>query len=309
LDFLFNRGGFGERAGTLGLRTIAHSAKFPILPMLDNSLDRLEALGREPEPEPELPDEDEEEDDGEPRYRATPEGTRAIHLAGMTELWLMESPEGELRWGEERARNVTLGLVDGWASTVVHRLAAEPLTLDELDTAILHLDRDEIEPCLETMSRDGQVELRAGRDGVDSYALTEWGRRGIASLIASARLEQTAGEGDPIEDIDVQAAFGLSLPLLRLRGDRSGSCALTVDLGGLDDPRPAEVTAGFEEGRLAAWAPGGGEDADTRISGGVEGWFRAVIEGRLDGLAAEGEVRLASAVLEGLHAQLFALED
>lgn len=308
LDFLFNRGGFGERAGTLGLKTIANAAKFPILPVLDDNLERLAALGREREPERDLTAY-EEEDDGELRYTVAPEGPRSIHLAGLAELWLIESPEGELRWGDRRARKVALGLADGWASTLLHRLAAGPLTLDELDAAVLHLDREEVESCLKTMSRDGEVEPRAGHNGVDAYALTEWGRRGIALLIASARLEHMAGDADPIEEIDVQAAFGLALPLLRLRGGRSGSCVLTVDLGGLDEPQPTEATARFEDGRLASWSPGAGEDADARISGGVEGWFRAVIEGRFDRLAGEGDARLAGAVLEGLHEQLFALDD
>lgn len=306
-DFLFDRGGFGERIGTLGLRMVANSAKFPIVPKLHDGLRSLASLGREPEPAPDPPG-DEGADDDEPRYRAAPEGPRAIHLAGMAELWLVESPEGATRWGEKRARETTIALADGWASTVVHRLAVEPLTLDGLDREILHLDRDEIEACLEPMGRNGLVESRPG-DGETLYALTEWGRGGIVSLIASARLEQMAADPDPVEAIDVQAAFGLALPMLRLRGDLSGACELTVDVGGLDDPRPAAVTAHFEGGRLAAWRPGADESPDARIAGALGGWFRAVIEGRFDRLAAEGDVRLATAILEGLHEHLFALDE
>lgn len=303
LDFLFDRSGFGERAGTLGLRMVASSAEFPIVPRFD-SLERLESLGREPEPARDPPA-GARADDDEPRYRAAPEGPRAIHLAGMAELWLVDSPEGATRWGEKRARETTIALADGWASTVIHRLAVEPLTLDGLDRAIRHLDRDEIEACLKTMGRNGLVESRPG-DGETLYALTEWAHGGIVSLIASARLEQMASDPNPVEDIDVQAGFGLALSLVRLRGDVSGTCALTVDVGGR---RPAAVTARFEGGRLAAWHPGADESPDARITGALAGWFRAVIEGRLDGLAAEGDVRLATAILEGLHEGLFALEE
>jgi len=69
--------------------------------------------------------------------------------------------------------------------------------------------------------------------------------RGRAALIASAfgvrGGRQRADRGDRL-----RVAFGLALPLLRLPGGRSGSCALVVDLGGPDDPEPTQVVARFE---------------------------------------------------------------
>lgn len=308
LDTVFNREGFGERAGTLGLKTVAASAQFPIIPSLKDGTGSIAAMGREADPTRDPPVV-EEEDDGEPRFTAAPEAKRAIHLGGISELWLMESPEGELRWGDPGAREATLALVDGWASTVLHRLALEPLTLAGLDRAIPGLDRAEIEPCLRAMERLGMLESRAGDGGEETYALTEWGREGVASLIAAARLERVSGEGAPIEEIDVQATFALALPLVRLRGERAGTCALTVDLGAPGEPRICGGTARFEDGRLAAWSPEVAEAPDTRAWGGVDGWFRAVVEGRLDGLGAEGDTRLAASILEALHARLFAIEE
>jgi len=107
----------------------------------------------------------------------------------------------------------------------------------------------------------------------------------------------------------VRGGFALALPQLRLRGELSGSCALAVELDGADEPEAAGVTARFARGRLASWEPGFAPDADARAWGGVDGWFRAVIEGRLDGMAAAGDTRLAAAILEALHERLFAPEE
>lgn len=308
LDAVFNREGFGERAGTLGLKTVAASAEFPIIPSLKDGTGSIAAMGREADPARDLPGV-EGEDGGEPRFTAAPEAKRAIHLGGISELWLMESPEGELRWGDPRALEATLVLVDGWASTVIHRLAVEPLTLAGLDRAIPDLDREEIEPCLRAMQRSGQLESRPGAEGEQVYALTEWGREAVASLIAAARLERVSGEGEPIEDIDVQAVFALALSLARLRVERSGTCALTVDLGAEGEPRPCGGTARFEDGRLAAWSSEVAEAPDARAWGGVDGWFRAVVEARLDGLGADGDTCLATSILEALHERLFAIDE
>lgn len=164
----------------------------------------------------------------------------------------------------------------------------------------------------------GKIGERAGSLGVRMVAksarfpiaLTEWGRGCIASLIASARMERRQIPGVPsIEELDVRGAFGLALPLLRLRGEPSGSCALEVDLDEAGGSVPAGVTARFQRGRLASWQPGLAEDADARAWGNVDGWFRAVIEGRLDGMAAAGDTRLATAILEALHERLFGFEE
>jgi hypothetical protein len=51
-----------------------------------------------------------------------------------------------------------------------------------------------------------------------------------------------------------------------------------------DGSTSAHRLAAGARSRLASWQPGLATDADARAWGGLDGWFRAAIEGRLDGM-------------------------
>ncbi len=169
--------------------------------------------------------------DTEPVYTASPKGVQSLYVASLLQRWLRNCPEGPLEIGPEGGEAMA-SLICCWSATVIHALAREPLTLTELDRAVAPIeDRDVVEEHVEAMARVGHVEILTG-GGDTRYALTDWLREGIAPLAAAARMEVHYPEDGiaPPDILDVESAFQLVLPLLRLPPDLRGSCALGVRL-------------------------------------------------------------------------------
>jgi hypothetical protein len=112
------------------------------------------------------------------------------------------------------------------------------------------------------------------------------------------------GDTAPIAVADVEAAFRLALPLLRLPGRVAGSCALVVELEEEVVGGPAALTARAEEGRVVAVEPGLAKDADARAAARAPDWLDAVIDGER-AIEMSGELRLARYLVGGLHEALF----
>lgn len=164
--------------------------------------------------------------------RTSSKGAQALFVASILERWLRNCPDGPLRIGPSGGEAIA-SLVCCWSATVTHALAKQPLTLAELDRAVGILDYETAEEHVEAMARAGQVEALPG-DGETRYAVTDWLREGIAPIAASARFERRYPEAGmaPPDILDVEAAFQLALPLLRLPADLRGSCRLGVQIEG-----------------------------------------------------------------------------
>ncbi len=241
----------------------------------------------------------------EPTFRSSAKGTQIVYVAAILQRWLRNRPGGPLEIGAPGGGAVA-SLLCGWSGTVTHALAREPLTLAELDRAVVPIpEREVVAEHLDAMRRVGQVEvLEVG--GETRYALTDWMREGIAPIAAAARVEVHHPEEQmaPPDVLDVEAAFQLALPLLGLPPDLRGSCRLGVQIPG-GPPLMAGATVDVEGGAAVSSSTLLDEDPETWATGSPVDWLDTVIDPAAERIKAGGDVRLTSALIECLHQRLF----
>lgn len=308
--------GFRARAGTLTLLFIVSTQSYEdLLAMLERAL----SGGLLRSPEGDLPDEEEldeeagleEYDDDQGADHQMPmsvssKGEQLLYVAFVLKRWLGNCPSGPLQIGPE-AGEVIAPLVCGWSATVTHALGAEPLTMKELERAVGILGGETLEEHIEAMAAAGLLEVQPG-SGEARYTVTRWGREGLAPIAAAARLESHYPAEDiaPPDILDVEAAFQLILPLLRLPADLYGSCRFGVRIPG-DPLLLAGATVEVDRGAVVSSSPLLGQEAETYATGSPADWLDTLIDPSADRVEAGGDVRLVRAVLQSMHEALFAI--
>lgn len=247
-------------------------------------------------------------DDIETKMRPTPAGREVPLVGAVLHHWYERCPAGPVAPGESGGR-VLWPLLCGWASTVVHAIAAKPRSAPEVHEEIGVIPLELAEASLGLLDEVGLIRpLPPERPGGEErYEPTEWLRLAVAPLAAAARLELRHPREDtaPIAAADVEAALRLTLPLLRMPTGLNGRCALGVELDAGVLGSPAGVTARIDEGRVVACEPGIDPDADASAAGPSGAWLDAVIEGSARGVSSDGDWRLPRDILGGLHKALF----
>lgn len=113
------------------------------------------------------------------------------------------------------------------------------------------------------------------------------------------------GEASPISRLDVESAFLLATPLVRLSSRLGGTCRCTVDVGGDVGGQHVGALVTVEHGVVTSCvAPSRGR-AQSWASGSAKYWLNAVIEGETERLQMGGNERLADGLVNGLHVALF----
>ena len=317
--------GYRARAGALTLLYLSSPLERPVLRTVMAELTTGVKVQEIEEPDPEfmvmgvfedsylLEPADPDHPPGEPigpdtMMRPTPAGREVPFVGAVLARWLRRCPERPLELGPESRRHMA-ALLGGWASMTIHALAGGPRSAAQACEAIQVLDREVIDARIDSMLDTGLLEEApgAGPDGEPLVGPTEWLRRGIAPLAAAARMELRFPPGDtaPIGALDVEAAFQLTLPLLKLPSRFAGACSLAVELEEGVPGGPAGVTVGIEDDRVVACEPGVDPAADTAVSGTTAAWLDAVIERRAEGISSSGDPRLAKRILRELHRALF----
>jgi DNA-binding HxlR family transcriptional regulator len=240
-------------------------------------------------------------------YRIGPGGREMLFVAFVVERWLQNAPQGPVPFECQEAEGAVASLAKSWSATAVHALAREPLTFPELHAMVPGLSRRALERHLEAMQGAGQVASLPDGAGGAIYALTDWMRAGIAPLIASARLERRSPMDGmtPIDALDVEAGFRLSLPLLELPKELSGSCRLGLNLAEDESSILTGVTAHIEQGRVISCAAGLEKKADAWAAASAGDWLDTVIEPEAKRVRTGGDRWLADAVLVALNKTLF----
>jgi len=250
----------------------------------------------------------EDPDDPETVMQPTPAGREVPLVGAALDRWLQSCPGGPVTLGESSG-DPLWALLAGWASTVVHALAAGPRTETEVQEAVGVLDAGEIDARIALLAEQGLLRVLPGEqgDGEPRFEATEWLRLAVAPLAAAARMELRHPLGDtaPIAAADVEAALQLTLPLLRMKSSLSGSCALEVELDEDVVGGPVAMTARIEEGRVVSCEPGADPAADASVSGDTAAWLDAAIDGSQGGLTTVGDWRFPRDLLGGLHRVLF----
>jgi DNA-binding HxlR family transcriptional regulator len=240
-------------------------------------------------------------------YELTPVGQNLLFVAAVLEHWLGQAPDGPLPLESGAAKAATKALVEGWSTTMIRTLASGPLSLTELNSVITSLSYPSLERRLSAMRVVGQVEASAGVGRGRPYALTDWLRRATAPLAAAARWERRylPHSTAPIAQLDVEATFLLTLPLLEVQAEPTGFCRLATELTKGGSRRLAGVTVEVEAGRIVSFSTRLQGHPDAWALGSAGAWLSAVIESERGGLELGGDCRLASSLLDALHADLF----
>jgi len=242
----------------------------------------------------------------------TPAGEEMRFAATALEEWLGDSPNGAIMPGSEAAQAAILALTGGWSSTLMLRLASRPFTLTELDRLIPDVSGAALARRLAKMRRSGQIEALEKRGRSTPYVVTNWLRRSIAPLCVAGRYERRhlTTTTAPITKVEVEAAFTLAVPLVRLATRVDGECALGV-LTAVDDPNRRKglsgVTVEVRGGRAVSCEARIEGDPSTWALGSAENWLDAVIDGDPGSLRSiSGPKRqLARELVRGIHLALF----
>jgi len=236
----------------------------------------------------------------------TPEGQELLFVVDILERWLAETPQGEIKLGTEPAKAAIKALTDGWGSAILRALAAQPLSLTELDEMIADVSYPALERRLSIMRITGQIEAVPSSGNGTPYTITDWARRSIAPLSAAGRWERLhlAEEAGPVTWVEVEAAFLMALPLVELPEDAEGECVLAADTKE-EDKRIAGVHIVIERGEVVSADAELKSEPPTFALGAAPAWLDAVIEGQLSGLHIRGDKKLVTSLVQGLHGALF----
>ncbi|MFY9825769.1 MAG: winged helix-turn-helix transcriptional regulator, partial [Thermoanaerobaculia bacterium] len=245
----------------------------------------------------------------------TDRGRGILAVAGLVEAWLARAPQGPIALGSEPAKRAIRALVGGWSSTMLHALAARPLSLTELSSLIGDFSYPSLERRLSAMRAARQVEARStDGTGAKPFDVSQWTRWAVAPLLAAGRCEREhlSGMTKPLTRIDIEAAFRLAVPLVDLQVAHRGAYLLAIgtDAAGADQEdaeRVSGVGVEVEDGVITACVSPLESGPPAWAIGTVDSWVDAILEGKLERLRLGGEQpALAKVVIESLHAALFA---
>jgi DNA-binding HxlR family transcriptional regulator len=292
----------GARPGSRTLEMLASSISCQILRSLSAGPMALDELGDDLGSTIEIPGRDSEYTEA----RITPSGKEMLFVSDTLEDWLAKTPKGFLPFGGDGATEAIEALADSWSSTMLHSLATGPRSLDELDGASDATGYPSPQRCLDAMRLSGQVMARRGAGEDAAYSVTDWLRLGVAPIVAAARMEDRHLADSPdVAPLDVEACFLLSVPLVHLPVDMSGSCRFALELDNAVSSQPAGVMVQVEEGRIVACTSDLQGDPKAGATGDLTTWFDAVIEANPDDMELGGDRGLAMALIYDLHRVLF----
>jgi DNA-binding HxlR family transcriptional regulator len=240
-------------------------------------------------------------------YELAASGRELLAVAATLQRWLSESPEGPLTLGNANAKGAVKALAEGWSTGMIRALASKPLTLTELDRLITDVSYPSLERRLEAMRMVGQIEPSPSKGRGTPYMVTDWLRKSIAPIIAAVHWEQMQlpAETPAITKIDVEAAFMMVIPLLRLGTDFSGVSRLAVEMNGNGKSRLAGVMVVLDSGRIASCTTRLEGEPIAEATGSATNWIRAVTDPEPDRLKIVGDRRLAIAFVAAIHEVLF----
>jgi DNA-binding HxlR family transcriptional regulator len=240
-------------------------------------------------------------------HELTTGGRGLLFVLDVLEAWLAQAPGGELKLGTVPAKAAIKAFTDGWDTTILQALVSKPRSLTELDNLIAEVSYPALERRLSSLRFSGLVEAVPSRGNGTPYAVTEWARRGIAPLVAATRWEylHLPEDSEPVTWVETEAGFLMALGLVELPENVSGECVLALDTKG-SERRIAGVHVIVEHGRLVSCETDLVSEPPTFALGSAVAWLDAVIERRLGELHVNGNRRLLGALVDGIHAALFA---
>jgi DNA-binding HxlR family transcriptional regulator len=236
-------------------------------------------------------------------HELTPMGSELLDVAGRLDVWLGKSPDGPISLESGAAKGAIRALIDGWGSTMMRVLAANPLSLTELDSQISELSYPALERRLSSMRIAGLVEPLPTRGSGTPYTVTDWARLGVAPLAAASHCELVhLGPGSAlVSEVDIEAAFLLAAPLVGLPEQVAGACQLEVEPSPGVIPRSTGVQLRIEQGKVVSCVSRLESEPTAYAVGSAVKWFKAVNYGEVGELRFGGTRQIAEDVVRGLH--------
>lgn len=236
-------------------------------------------------------------------YAIRPAGESLLKTAALLQDWLMAAPDGPILLGSAAAKSATKALIGGWSSNIVRAVAARALSLTELNVLIPKISYPTLERKLSAMRIAKLVEPQPGAGRGTPYGATVWLRQAVVPLTSAAAWERKfAADSTPqIGRLDVEAAFLLSIPLIKLDSELSGTCRLSVEFNAGPAPVFAGVMLGIEEGRVTSCTSRLEGNAQASAAGTAMSWMRQMNGGPPGQLETSGNLALAQAVTSALR--------
>ena len=239
-------------------------------------------------------------------------GEEMLFVADEVQAWLALCPQGPIDPDGDRAKEAVKALAGGWSSTLMRALANRPFTLTELAEVIPGVSYPALERRIASMRASGQIAPVRKKGRGTPYVVTDWLRHAVAPLCAAGRWERRhlGEESPPITEIEVEAAFLLTLPLVPLPLLAEGSCVLAAQTDPVEpsarDQRLAGVKVDVARGEVVSSVAEIGGTPLTWAVGTPATWFDMVIDGKLGDLRiGGGNPQLALDLVAGLHHALF----
>lgn len=237
-------------------------------------------------------------------YSLTPSGQALLKVAELLQEWLDESPDGSIPLGSTPAKSTVRALVEGWSTNIVRALAAQPLSLTQLNRLIPKVSYPSLERRLAGLRLANLVEPQPGNGRGTPYCVTRWLQQAVVPLAAAAGWERKymPEETTAIGRLDVEAAFLLAVPLMALPGNLTGRCRLSVEVRGGSSPVFAGVSMSIEDGRVVSCSSKLEGEAGGWASGTPMEWLRRMNGHPGEGLEVGGDVGLVLTITDALHA-------
>jgi len=244
---------------------------------------------------------------GSVHYELATPGHELAGVAAVVRGWLAIAPGGAIDLGSAAARNAIKALVGGWETGMLRALAARPLSLTELDRLIPDVSYPSLERRLAALRLTRQIKRAPSEGGGTPHAVTDWLRRAVVPITAAVRWEAVRARGTTahVTNRDIETGFLLSLPLLRLPGELSGSCRLAVEFAHNNGQRHAGILIHLEQGRVVSCVSRLEGSPDSWALGSAGSWMSAVLEHDFSQLEMGGDSALASTLLDRLHGALY----
>lgn len=241
----------------------------------------------------------------------TEAGEEMLAVSQALERWLGQCPNGPVSISDERVKVVVKALAGGWSSALMRELAVTPRSLTELSSLIPGVSYPSLERRIGWMRSSGQIAALPKEARGTPYAPTDWLRGAVAPLCVAGRCERRhMPDPPPITDVEIEAAFLLSLPLVQFPRTAHGRCLLASHTDGPRTggryPGLAGVTVGAIVGELASVEVSTAPEPATWAIGRSDAWLDAVIDGRVENLRIGGiNPQLAVNLVQGLHNAFF----
>ncbi|MFL5898670.1 MAG: hypothetical protein ACJ76D_09460 [Solirubrobacterales bacterium] len=241
----------------------------------------------------------------------TAAGKEILAVPEALEGWLAACPSGPIALDDEHVKVAVKALAEGWSSTLMRALAISPRSLTELSSLIPEVSYPSLERRIGWMRASGQITALPKEARGVPYAPTDWLRRSVAPLCVAGRCERRhMSEAPPITDVEVEAAFLLTLPLVRTPQGLEGRCLLASRTDpaadGREEPAMAGVSVTVAKEGITSTTVELDAEPTTWAIGSSDVWLDAVIEGRVENLRIGGaHPQLACDLAQGLHFALF----